>query len=201
LNSPLKKFVRRLIPQGQDDPPERVFVAAFGKHPGWDDHIDDIGLETDILIAVKRMLYIQGVGGNIDSGSWDKLQENQPIEEFKHEFVWCMDGNLVVGRMWSSQDGKGRTSYPMAICIQCCQLPLDWVLKNILPQLERIEKACAATTSPADVRLTIENARKEFRQLAQQCEPSPVIPAVRPDALPGNGRPKSSGSPPHPLSY
>jgi len=183
LNSPLKKFVRRLIPQGQDDPPERVFVAAFGKHPGWDDHIDDIGLETDILITVKRMLYIQGIGGNIDSGSWDKLQESHPIEEFKHEFVWCMDGNLGVGRMWSSQDGKGRTSYPMVICVQCCQLPLDWVLKNILPQLERIEKTCAATTSPAEVRLTIENARNEFRQLAQQCEPSPVLPVVCPDAL------------------
>ena len=183
MSSPLKKFVRRLIPQGQDVPTERVFVAAFGKHPGWDDHIDDIGLETDVLITVKRMLYIQGIGGNIDSGSWDKLQENQPIEEFRHELVWCMDGSLVVGRMWSSQDGKGRTSYPMAICVQCCQLPLDWVLKNILPRLEKIEKTCTATTSPAEVRLTIENARNEFRQLAQQCGPSPVLPVVCSGAL------------------
>jgi len=160
-----------------------VFVAAFGKHPAWDDHIDDIGLETDIFVAVKRMLYVQGVGGNVDSGSWDKLQENQQTEEFKHVFVWCMDNNVVVGRMWSSQDGKGRTSYPMVVCVQCCQLPLMWILENILPALERVEEICVAATSAADVRLAIENARKEFRQLAQQCEPSPVLPAAYPDAL------------------
>jgi hypothetical protein len=182
-NSPLKKFIRRLIPKGNDAPRERVFVAAFGKHPGWDDHIDDIGLETDIFIAVKRILYVQGVGGNIDSGSWDKLQENQPIEEFKHALVWCMDGNLIVGRMWSSRDGKGRTSYPMVVCVQCRQLPLEWVLRNILPSLEKIERTCSTVTTAAEVRLAIENARKEFRQLAQQCEPSPVLPAVCPDVL------------------
>lgn len=160
-----------------------MFVAAFGKHPGWDDHIDDIGLETDIIIAVKRILYVQGIGGNIDSGSWDKLQENQPIEEFKHTLAWCMDGNLIVGRLWSSRDGKGRTSYPMVVCVQCCQLPLEWVLKNILPLLERVEETCAATTSASDVRLTIENAQKELRQLTQQCEPSPILPAVRTDVM------------------
>lgn len=183
MSSPLKRFARRFIPKGKDASSERVFVAAFGKHPGWDDHIDDIGLETDIIIAAKRILYVQGVGGNIDSGSWDKLQENQPIEEFKHTLVWCIDGNLIVGRLWSSRDGKGRTSYPMVVCVQCCQLPLEWVLKNILPLLERVEKTCAATTSAADVRLTIENAQKELRQLTQQCEPSPILPAVRTDVM------------------
>jgi len=183
LSSPLKRIARRLIPKGKDASSERVFVAAFGKHPGWDDHIDDIGLETDIIIAVKRILYVQGVGGNIDSGSWDKLQENQTIEEFKHALVWCIDGNLIVGRLWSSRDGKGRTSYPMVVCVQCCQLPLEWVLKNILSLLERVEKACAATTSAADVRSTIENTQKELRQLAQQCEPSPILPAVHTDVM------------------
>ncbi len=183
MSSPLKRFARRFIPKGKDVSSERVFVAAFGKHPGWDDHIDDIGLETDIIIAVKRILYVQGIGGNIDSGSWDKLQETQPIEEFKHALVWCMDGNLIVGRLWSSRDGKGRTSYPMVVCVQCCQLPLEWVLKNILPLLERVEKTCTATTSAADVRLTIENAQKELRQLTQQCEPSHILPAVRTDVM------------------
>ncbi|MFB0556064.1 MAG: hypothetical protein ACETWQ_22405 [Phycisphaerae bacterium] len=183
MSSPLKRLARRFIPKGKDASSERVFVAAFGKHPGWDDHIDDIGLETDIIIAVKRILYVQGVGGNIDSGSWDKLQENQPIEEFKHALVWCIDGNLIVGRLWSSRDGKGRTSYPMVVCVQCCQLPLEWVLKNILPLLERVENTCAATTSAADVRLTIENTQKELRQLTQQCEPSPILQAACTDVM------------------
>lgn len=183
MNSPLKRLIRRFIPKGQDVLSERVHIAAFGKHPGWDDHIDDIGLETDILIAVKRMLYVHGVGGNVDSGSWDALQENQPVEEFKHNFVWYLDGNLIAGRMWSSQDGKGRTSYPMVVCVQCCQLPLEWVLKNVLPLLERVEETCAATTSAADIRLIIENAQKELRQLTQQCEPLPILPSVCTDVI------------------
>lgn len=183
MNSPLKRLARRFITKGKDVSSERVFVAAFGKHSGWDDHIDDIGLETDIIITVKRLLYVQGISGNIDSGSWDKLQENQPIEEFKHALVWCMDGNLIVGRLWSSRDGKGRTSYPMVVCAQCCQLPLEWALNNILPLLERVEQTCTTTTSAADVRSTIENAQKELRQLAQQCEPSLILPAVRTDVM------------------
>lgn len=177
MSSPLKRFVRRLVPKGQNARSERIHIAAFGKHPGWDDHIDDIGLETDILINVKRILYVQGIGGNIDSGSWDALEKKQPIEEFKHTLVWYMNDSLIVGRMWSSQDGKGRKSYPMVVCVQCHQLPLEWVLKNILPLLERVEKNCTATTSAAQVRLIIENAQKELRQLAQKCEPSTISSA------------------------
>lgn len=183
MNSPIKRLIRRLVPRGQNSPLERVFVAAFGKHPGWDDHIDDIGFETDIFITVKRILYVQGVGGNIDSGSWDALQKNLPIEEFKHALVWYMDGNLIVGRIWSSRDGKGRTSYPMVVCAQCCRLPLEWVLNNALPLLERVEEACAATISAAEVRLTIENAQNELRQLTQQCEFSPIVPPVGTDVI------------------
>ena len=183
MSSALKKFVKRFNSKRRAVPPERVFVAAFGKHPGWDDHIDDIGFETDIFVTVKRILYVQGVGSNIDSGSWDKLQQNQLIEEFKHVFAWCMDRNIIVGRIWSSQDGKGRTNYPMVVCVQCCQLPLEWILKDILPRLERIEEICVATSSADDVRRTIENARKEFRQLAQQCHPLADSMKPCPDAL------------------
>ena len=183
LDSPIKKIVKRFRPSRQDVPSEKVFVAAFGKHPGWDDHIDDIGLETDALIAAKRVLYVQGIGGNIDSGSWGKLQENQQIEDFNHVFVWCVGHSIIVGRLWSSRDGKGRTSYPMVVCVQCCQLSLEWIFENILPGLEKIEKTCVETTSADDVRTTIENAQKEFRQLAQQCSPCTDLLQVHSDAL------------------
>jgi hypothetical protein len=175
LASILRKIVKRFNQRGQDAASEGVFTAAFGKHPGWDDHIDDIGLETDILGAVKRILYIQGIGSNIDSGSWDKLEQNQRVEKFGHAFVWYMSGDLVVGRLWSSRDGKGRSSYPMVVCVQCSQLPLPWVLRNILPRLEGIEQACIGTTSADDVRRIIEEARNQFRQLAQQFEPPSKI--------------------------
>ena len=175
MASILKKIVKLFNQRGQDAASERVFTAAFGKHPGWDDHINDIGLETDVLVAVKRILYIQGIGSNIDSGSWDKLEENQRVEKFGHAFVWCMNGDMVVGRLWSSRDGKGRSSYPMVVCVQCSPLPLPWVLNNILPRLEGIEQACTATTSADDVRRIVEDARNQFRQLAKQYEPPSKI--------------------------
>ena len=52
----------------------RVHVAAFGKHPGWDDHIEEIGLDSDLLVKAKRLLYTEGIAGNIDSGAWEKLE-------------------------------------------------------------------------------------------------------------------------------
>ena len=127
MASILKKIVERFNQRDRNEASKRVFIAAFGKHPGWDDHIDDIGLETDVLVTVKRILYIQGIGSNIDSGSWDKLEEDQRLEKFGHVFVWCMNRDLVVGRLWSSQDGKGRSSYPMVVCVQCSKLPLPWI--------------------------------------------------------------------------
>ncbi|MHC4586392.1 MAG: hypothetical protein ACYS3N_17820, partial [Planctomycetota bacterium] len=57
------------------------------------------------------------------------------------------------------------------------------VLNNVLPLLERIEEACVVATSAAEVRLTIENAQQEIRQLTQQCEPSPILPPVGADVM------------------
>lgn len=158
---------------------ERVFVAAFGKHPGWDDHINDIGLDTDVLVGVKRLLYIDGIGGNIDAGSWDKLDPEQRIDEFGHAFLWLLKGDIVVGRLWSSRDGKGRARYPMVVCIHCSGLPLRWVLSTIATRLEKIEAACTDTALASDVRRIIEAAQGEARQLVRQCEP---VSAPAPEA-------------------
>jgi len=183
LESAIKKIVKRFYPKGPDQPSEKVIVAAFGKHPGWDDHIDDIGLDTDTLITVKRILYVQGIGGNIDSGSWSRLQENQQIEDFNHVFVWCMWRSIIVGRLWSSRDGKGRTSYPMVACVQCRQLSLEWIFENILPGLKKIERACTETTSPEEVRTIMENAQRKFRQSAEQCPPCSNLLEIHSGAL------------------
>jgi hypothetical protein len=168
LASILKRIVERLNTKGQEAASEKIFVAAFGKHPGWDDHIDDIGLHTDVLVAVKRVLYVQGIACNIDSGNL---------------FVWCVNDNVVIGRMWPSRDGKGRSSYPMVVCVQCCRLPPRWVFDNILPSLEKIREICIATSSPADVIKTLENAQTELRRLLQQSPPVSDSPPVGPDAL------------------
>jgi len=155
-----------------DEAANRVFLGAFGKHPGWDDHIEDLGLETEQLIRIKRLLYVEGISGNVDSGAWDKLSEVQRLEGFNHLFLWRMASDVVVGRMWSSMDGKGRTHYPMVVCAQCSGLPLRWVLKQVLPCLEGIKSRCVNTTSAVAVRSIIGDARRGLRQIGQHIEAS-----------------------------
>lgn len=183
MNSLFKRFIRRFNATEQKRRSERIFVGAFGKHPGWDDHIDDIGLDTDVLIAAKRKLYVQGIGGNVDSGRWDKLTNDHLIENFNREIFWHVDDRLIVGRMWSSQDGKGRRSYLFIVCVECWRLPTQWVLENVLPELEKIKGDCTATDSANDVRFSIQKARQKLRQSAQRCESSSNSMVAHPNAL------------------
>src|SRR6516165_958254 len=134
----LKKFLmedtRRFASSGRF-----VAVAAFGKHPGWDDHIEDLGLETESLNLAKLVLYVDGIGGQINSGAWEKLEPAQQLPGFEHLFVWQRLGQILIGRLWSSSDGKGRKRYPMVVCLHFMGLPLAWALKQALPVLSELE--------------------------------------------------------------
>src|ERR1019366_6699729 len=105
-----------------------LLLAAFGKHPGWDDHIPGIGIETDTLAEVKQSLYVGGIGGQLDSGAWKKLEADKRQEGFDHVFLWLQPGHALVGRLWSSSDGKGRKEYPMVLCVDGGPTPLESVL-------------------------------------------------------------------------
>jgi hypothetical protein len=165
MNQSFKKF---LTEDGAGlDPGAGQFLAlgAFGKHPGWDDHIEDLGLETETLILAKHVFYVQGVGGQIDTGAWEKLDPAQRTEGFNHVFVWQRAGQYLVGRMWSSSDGKGRTRYPMVVCAHYSGAPLAWGLQKALSKLEELEQACKATTTAAGVRSSLDRARSGLRAL------------------------------------
>ena len=95
-----------------------VHVAGFGKHPAWDDHIDDIGLDTETLVLTKKLLYSQGIATQLASGAWDQLEKSGNAIEFNHRFCWSRENQAVAGAIWASSDGKGRTRFPMIICVQ-----------------------------------------------------------------------------------
>lgn len=132
-----------------------IKVAAFGKHPGWDDHIEDIGLASDTLVRVKRTLYTEGIGGNIDAGSWEKLDEPKRLAAFRHAFVWHLPDGVVVGRVWSSRDGKGRSKYPMIVCAHASNVNPGWALDLITPRLADLERACVAATTAEAVKRSV----------------------------------------------
>jgi hypothetical protein len=136
------------------DPP-RAYLAAFGKHPGWNDHIEDIGLDTRTLIDAKRYLYLQGLSGQIDLNAWEKLDTDSRLEGFDHWLLWHRPGECLVGRLWSSSDGKGRTRYPMILLAQIVGAPLLLVLRDVLPLLDTLSRQCREVTTAAEVQRII----------------------------------------------
>jgi len=162
LSSFIRNIFRKLTGAGLRPAPQ-VYVAAFGKHPGWNDHIDDPGLESQRLVALKRVLYVQGVAGNIDSGAWERLGEQNQVPGFHHLVLCQCEQDSIVARLWSSSDGKGRTRYPMIVAIQGSDLPLERVVDLALPALEECEAACTATRDAAAVRALIDETRRRLR--------------------------------------
>jgi len=159
-----------------------VALAAFGKHPGWDDHVEDLGLETEGLNLAKTVLYVDGIGGQIDSGAWEKLDAAQQLPAFNHLFVWQRSGQILVGRLWSSSDGKGRTRYPMVVCLHFAGVTLASALKEALPALAQLHEGCVAATSADDVRSLLARKRAALRESirpsAARAEYAPVNPDV-----------------------
>ena len=107
----LKVFLRESVSAG-------VRLAAFGKHPAWDDHLDDLGLNTETLALAKQLLYSEGIATQLASGAWDQLEKSGNAIEFDHRFVWGRDQQAIVGAIWASADRKRRTRFPLIICIQ-----------------------------------------------------------------------------------
>lgn len=130
----------------------RLQLGAFGKHPGWDDHMDDIGLVTAALLTAKQMLYVDGVGKIIDSSAWDNLAETERLPGFDHLFFWFGAPDLLAGRIWSSSDRKGRTKYPLVVCVQMQNVEPSTALPWVVTQLAQIEKEIRATEEAEKVK-------------------------------------------------
>jgi hypothetical protein len=140
-----------------------IHLAAFGKHPGWDDHLDDFGFETASLVAAKQLIYIGGLRKQIDLGSWDALPPDKQLAEFNHLLLWTGRTGFIAGAMWSSQDGKGRARYPMVVCVHAIGLPPVWALKKIFPVLDELKAACQATSSAEEVKRILTVGRNRIR--------------------------------------
>jgi len=155
-----------------------ILVAAFGKHPGWKDHMEDIGLEAEMLVAAKRLIYVQGIGENIARGAWKELRQDQRLDAFRHSFVWRRQGEVVAGRMWSSQDGSGRKCYPMIVCAYGRGLSIHWVFRCILPRFETLEAECRLSRTAVEVRARLHAFQNDLRRLAKGEEQATRLPQI-----------------------
>jgi formylglycine-generating enzyme required for sulfatase activity len=177
-----KKFLledaRRFNPSGR-----YVGLAAFGKHPGWDDHVEDLGLETESLNIAKTLFYVNGIGGQIDAGAWERIEPAQQLPAFKHVFLWQRSGQFLVGRLWSSSDGKGRKRYPMVVCLHFIGVTLGWAMKQALPALAELEEALLQTNSADDVRSLLNRKRVALREALSNAQVQGEYAPVSPEAL------------------
>lgn len=176
----MKSFAKEFL---RDEPPggeRQIFLGAFGKHPGWDDHIDDIGLETESLVTAKQLLYVEGIGGQI--GAWEQLDWAAQVA-FNHVFIWRREKQLLVGRMWTSSDGKKRTRYPMVVCAHCIGASLPLVLDTLLAWLEELQARAMATKSAEEVRVTMAQFRDGLRNWLAAAEEDPARRSFEPEAF------------------
>lgn len=155
-------MIRKLTRRRSDTMPQ-LRLGAFGKHPAWDDHIPDLGLETERLTQAKQVLYVQGIGGNIDSGAWDEISPERTLPGFHHFFGWYDQGSWVFGRIWSSVDGKGRSRYPMVVCLESPHVSCSEAAPLVFERLERLEDQCRSAQTGDEVGAILSRHSAEMR--------------------------------------
>lgn len=126
--------------------PSRVYLGAFGKHPGWNDHLDDIGLVTASLVEARSIIY-GGIAHQIEHAAWDKAGADKVMPGFEHVIHWRRLNESLTGLIWSSQDGKGRALYPMIAVAHCVTRSFTWLAGELLPAMEDLKAKCRSTTS------------------------------------------------------
>jgi hypothetical protein len=145
----------------QDPLDEKIQVAGFGKHPAWDDHIDDMGLKTETLVLTKQYLYSEGIANQLASGAWDQIEKSGNVIEFDHRFVWGRDRQAIVGAIWSSTDRKGRTRFPLVICAQAGFTGARSV-DLLFDPIERLGALCRQAKTQEEIREAFNHAQMEI---------------------------------------
>jgi hypothetical protein len=142
---------------------DKVYAAAFGKHPAWDDHIDDVGLVTETMVLAKQLLYSQGIANQLATGAWDQMERSGQAIEFDHRFVWARKGQSMIGAIYASSDGKGRARFPMVICIQ---VPVSGLraVQIYLPQVEKLGIGCKAAKTREDFCFAVDQSNNELNK-------------------------------------
>lgn len=172
---------KRLFGKPQPASTVDVTLGAFGKHPAWDDHTEFLGSADETLLRFQRVLYHGGIAGNVESGAWDKLSPDQRLQTagsggpggagsgggggFDHALVWWLGGRLIVARLWSSTDGKGRGKYPMVACLHAPGGDPESTISTALSLLASLRKEIRTASTQSQVRHAVERAAHEARPL------------------------------------
>jgi hypothetical protein len=150
----VKSFLRDRFENGARP---REFFGIFGKHPGWNDHIEDLPLPTATMAMAKQIVYVQGIGSQISSGAWTRLAPEAQLANFNHAFLWVRGSQFLVGRMWGSTDGKRRAHFPMVALFHGIEVQAGAAVGPMLGRLEKVCSDCRAARTADQVRKAISN--------------------------------------------
>ena len=167
-------------------------VTAFGKHPGWADHIDDIPIQTAELKLARELLYAHGIRRVIDRGGWVELADERRLSGFDHWFLWYLEGAVIVGRMVRSTDASGRSAYPFVVCAQVPASFASWIVDQGGPILERLGTRCQACTESEEVTRAVGEAHEELLSMSEGAEQLPRETTRTADSIQGEN-PGSEG--------
>jgi len=120
----------------------RLHLALFGKHPCWNDHMEDIGLATPSLLEFRRRLYYEGVSGRLDCGAWRDLPPEHRVETFDHELLWTGSTGVIFAVMWHSADAGGRAAYPMVAAAHFLTARLPAMVGPVFDALQQVAEDC-----------------------------------------------------------
>ncbi|HMD54429.1 MAG TPA: hypothetical protein VKJ65_07775, partial [Phycisphaerae bacterium] len=147
-------------------------LCVFGKHPAWDDHMDDIGEQSREMQEFKRLIYVEGIGGNIDSGNWAHLPADQLLPEFNHLLIFNRDNYYFWATLSTSKDGKGRSLYPLVVALQSRGFSPADLERHICPLLLELRESLQNTDSADEVRARVSATQQKIQTVsAEQLTP------------------------------
>ena len=127
MDPAFQKDILRDLRRGNSGPA----LALFGKHPAWNDHMDDFGLATPTLRACKRLLYLQGLAANAAR----EQSEAAPVAPYRHSLLWLREREAMLIRLVESEDGRGRHFFPLVAAMHLELADEDRALRLLLPAL------------------------------------------------------------------
>jgi len=149
----------------------RLHLALFGKHPCWNDHMEDIGLATPSLLEFKRQLYYEGISGRLDSGAWRDLPPENRVEAFDHELLWTGSTGVIFAVLWHSADAGGRAAYPMVAAAHFLTAQLPATIGLVFEALHQVAEDCRNANDRQAVTAAQSQGRERLIQAARELVP------------------------------
>jgi hypothetical protein len=156
-------------------------LAVFGKHPAWNDHMDDLGLSTPSLRACKRLLYIQGIAAN--ASRQQSLPAGAEFLPYRHLLLWFRGREAILLRLLESEDGRGRGFFPLVGAVHFDTASMPDALRLLVPALRAATDLLRALSWRHDVVDQHRHAESKLRSQFDGLRPGePFDPATPAEA-------------------